>query len=210
MPEVQKVNQDGEKLDRVELNESVFAEEINEPVVHEVVTAQLAARRRGTASTKERPEVSGGGSKPWRQKGTGRARHGSIRSPLWVGGGVTFGPKPRSYSKKVNKKKKKLALRSILSAKVKEGELTIIDEFKFERPKTSDAQEMLENLGLTEDKILVVLPDEHDNTYLSMRNLPNVKTVMLAALNAYDLLDNDMILLPEAALTELEEVVFHG
>ncbi len=210
MPEVKKVDQEGTELDNITLNEDIFAEDINEHVVHKVVTAQLAAKRRGTASTKERHEVSGGGRKPWRQKGTGRARHGSIRSPLWVGGGVTFGPKPKSHKKKVNKKTKKLALRSILSAKLAEEELMIVDEVSFSRPKTRDAKEFLQNLGVEDKKVLVILPEKDKNTYLSMRNLPDVKTMVLEAINAYDLLDNDMIIMPEAALSDLEEVVFHG
>ena len=210
MPEVKMINQKGKEVDDVALDENIFNEQINEHVVHKVVTAQLAARRRGTASTKERHEVSGGGRKPWRQKGTGRARHGSIRSPLWVGGGVTFGPKPKSYEKKVNKKTKKLALRSILTAKLAEEELTVIEELNFNRPKTSDAKEFLENLGLEDKKVLVVLPEKDENVYLSMRNLPDVKTMVLEAINAYDLLDNEMIIMPEAALSDLEEVVFHG
>ncbi len=210
MPEVKMINQKGKEVDDVALDENIFNEQINEHVVHKVVTAQQAARRRGTASTKERHEVSGGGRKPWRQKGTGRARHGSIRSPLWVGGGVTFGPKPKSYEKKVNKKTKKLALRSILTAKLAEEELTVIEELNFNRPKTSDAKEFLENLGLEDKKVLVVLPEKDENVYLSMRNLPDVKTMVLEAINAYDLLDNEMIIMPEAALSDLEEVVFHG
>ncbi len=210
MPEVKMVNDQGEDIDTVSLNEDIFSEEINEHVVHEVVTAQLSARRRGTASTKERHEVAGGGRKPWRQKGTGRARHGSIRSPLWVGGGVTFGPKPKSHEKKVNKKTKKLALRSILTAKLNEEELTVIDELNFERPRTKDARALLERLGLEDKKVLVVLPEKDENAYLSLRNLPDVKTMVLEAINAYDLLDNEMIIMPEAALSDLEEVVFHG
>ena len=210
MPEVKMVNQEGEEVDDIILDENIFNEQINEHVVHKVVTAQMAARRRGTASTKERHEVSGGGRKPWRQKGTGRARHGSIRSPLWVGGGVTFGPKPKSHKKKVNNKTKKLALRSILTAKLAENELTVIDELEFSRPKTSDAKELLEKLGFEDKKVLVVLPEKDKNAYLSMRNIPDVKTMVLEAINAYDLLDNEMIIMPEAALSDLEEVVFHG
>ncbi|SDL83097.1 50S ribosomal protein L4 [Halarsenatibacter silvermanii] len=210
MPEVNMINTAGENIDTVDLSDDIFAEEINEHVVHKVVTAQLAARRQGTASTKERPEVAGGGRKPWRQKGTGRARHGSIRSPIWVGGGVTFGPKPRSYEKKVNKKTKKLALRSVLSAKLQEDELIILDELEFEKPCTRDAKSLLEDLGMDEKKLLFILPEKDENTYLSFRNIPSARTLVLDALNTYDLLDNEMIVMPEAALSRLEEVVFCG
>ncbi len=210
MPEVNMINTAGEDIDTVDLSDDIFAEEINEHVVHKVVTAQLAARRQGTASTKERHEVAGGGRKPWRQKGTGRARHGSIRSPIWVGGGVTFGPKPRSFEKKVNKKTKKLALRSVLSAKLQEDELIILDELEFEKPRTRDAKSLLEDLGMDEKKVLFILPEKDENTYLSFRNIPNARTLVLDALNTYDLLDNEMIVMPEAALSRLEEVVFCG
>ncbi len=207
MPQAGKFDSSGEKLEDITLQAEIFAEEINEPVVHEVVTAQLAARRQGNASTKTRPEKRGGGRKPWRQKGTGRARHGSIRSPLWVGGGVTFGPKPRSYDKKINRKVKKLAYRSILSSKYQNEELKIIDELNFSEPKTKSAKELIESLGLADRKVLVILPEKDKNSYLSFRNLPQVKTMVAGAVNAYDLLNNNMILLPEAALAKLEEVL---
>jgi len=209
MPQLGKYNSSGEMLEEIDLREDIFQEEINEPVVHEVVNAQLAARRQGNASTKTRPEKRGGGRKPWRQKGTGRARHGSIRSPLWVGGGVTFGPKPRSYEKKVNRKVKKLAYRSILSSKYENEELKIIDKLEFAEPKTREARKLLEKLGLAEKKVLVILPEKDENSYLSFRNLPRVKTMVAEAVNAFDLLNNEMILLPEAALAKLEEVLIN-
>ena len=148
MPQVMKYDVNGKELGNIELPASVFNENINEHAVHQVVVSQLAKIRQGTASTKTRGEVSGGGKKPWRQKGTGRARHGSIRSPLWVGGGVTFGPKPRSYDKKVPRKVKKLALRSILTDKLESGSLIVLEELSFDKPKTSQMVEVLRNLEL--------------------------------------------------------------
>lgn len=210
MPELSVYNNNGNEVEKVNLNKEIFEEKINEHVVHEAVTAQLAAKRQGNASTKGRSEVRGGGRKPWRQKGTGRARHGSIRSPLWVGGGITFGPKPRSYKKKINRKTKKLAIRSVLTAKADAGELLIIDNLSFDRPKTKDAIELLQNLNLSDKKVLFVLPEKDKNTYLSIRNIANVKTMVLDGLNVYDLLNNDMVVIPQPALDKLEEVLLNG
>ncbi|MGM0436822.1 MAG: 50S ribosomal protein L4 [Bacillota bacterium] len=207
MPQVSKFDMSGKEIGDYELNDKVFAEDINEHVVHQVVTAQLAAKRRGTASTKTRSEVRGGGRKPWRQKGTGRARHGTIRSPLWVGGGITFGPKPRSYKKKVNKKMKKLALRSILTDKVNNDQLKIVDELNYDKPKTKQVINLIEDFDLEDKKVLIVLPEKNDNVYLSARNLPNVDTMVLDAMNAYQLLDNEYILVPEEAAQKIEEVL---
>ncbi len=210
MPELSIYNISGNEVEKVSLNEEIFEENINEHVVHEAVTAQLAAKRQGNASTKGRSEVRGGGRKPWRQKGTGRARHGSIRSPLWVGGGITFGPKPRSYKKKINRKTKKLAIRSVLTAKANAEELLIIDELSFDRPRTKDATEILSNLNLSDKKVLFVLPEKDKNAYLSIRNIANAKTMVLDGLNVYDLLNNDMVVIPQAALDKLEEVLLNG
>ncbi|MFW5985727.1 MAG: 50S ribosomal protein L4 [Halanaerobiales bacterium] len=207
MPQVEKYNMAGQQLGEVELPETVFNEDINEPVVHRVVNAQLAAHRQGTASTKVRSEVRGGGRKPWRQKGTGRARHGSIRSPLWVGGGVTFGPKPRSYEKNVSKKEKRLALRSVLTDKAVSNNIMLLDQLDFEKPKTKLFVELLEHLNLEDKKVLFLLPDKNENVYLSARNIPGVKTMVLDAMNAYDLLDNEYIVMPEAAIARIEEVL---
>ncbi len=207
MPQVAKYDTTGNQVGDIDLNDSVFNEKINEQVVHQVVTAQLAAIRRGTASTKTRSEVSGGGRKPWRQKGTGRARHGSIRSPLWVGGGITFGPKPRSYDKKVPKKVKRLALRSILSDKLNNEGLIVVDELSFDKPKTRQIVELLSNLDLEGKKVVIVLPEKDANVYLSARNIPGVKTLLVDALNAYDLLDNDYVIMPEAAARKIEGVL---
>ncbi len=207
MPQVKKYNSSGNEIGDFELDEKLFNEEINESVIHQVVYSQLASYRKGTSSTKTRSEVNGGGRKPWRQKGTGRARHGSIRSPLWVGGGIVFGPKPRSYNKKVSKKVKKLALRSILSDKVRNEELIIIDEFAFDKPKTKLAVNLLENLDMKDKKVLIILPGKDKNTFLSIRNIPGVKTLLVNHLNAYDLLDNEMIIIKEDALNKVEEVL---
>ncbi|MGM0420156.1 MAG: 50S ribosomal protein L4 [Bacillota bacterium] len=210
MPEFAVLNSNGDQIKEISANEDLFQGKINEHVVHEAVTAQLAAKRQGNASTKGRSEVRGGGRKPWRQKGTGRARHGSIRSPLWVGGGITFGPKPRSYKKKINKKTKKLALRSILSAKYNAGEIKVIEKLSFAEPKTQEAAKLLNNLDLKDKKVLIILPEKDKNAYLSIRNLENAKTMVIDGINAYDLLDNEAIIIPEDALGRLEEVLLNG
>ncbi|SFL91606.1 50S ribosomal protein L4 [Halanaerobium salsuginis] len=207
MPQVAKYNQNGKELDQVELLDSVFADKINTHVVHQVVNAQLAARRSGNSSAKTRGEVRGGGRKPWRQKGTGRARHGSIRSPLWVGGGITFGPSPRSYDKKLTKKMRRLALRSVLTDKVQRGELMLIDKIELDQPKTKAVAEILADLKLADKKVVIVMPEKDDNLYLSARNIPNVKTLLAGSINAYDLLNNEMVIFIEEAVKMVEEVL---
>ncbi len=207
MPQAVKYNTNGEKVTDIDLSDDIFNSKINEDVVHQVVTAQLAKVRSGNASTKTRSEVRGGGRKPWRQKGTGRARHGSIRSPLWVGGGVTFGPKPRSYDKKVNKKMKRIALKSVLSDKLETESIMILDEFEIDEIKTKKMASLLEDLGLEDKKVLIILPEKDKNIYLSARNLPRVKTLVLDGLNTYDLLDNEVILMSEEAVRKIEEVL---
>jgi len=207
MPQTMKYNSKGEKTAEIDLSDDIFDIEINKEVVHQVVTAQLAKVRSGTASTKTRSEVRGGGRKPWRQKGTGRARHGSIRSPLWVGGGITFGPKPRSYNKKVNKKMKKNALKSVLTDKVKNESVMILDELKMDEIKTQEMVNFLDDLGLKDRKVLILLPGKDKNIYLSARNIPHVKTLVLDGLNTYDLLDNEVILTTEEAVRKIEEVL---
>jgi large subunit ribosomal protein L4 len=207
MPQITKYDTTGNQVGDIDLSDHVFNENINEHVVHQVITAQLAAMRRGTASTKNRSEVSGGGRKPWRQKGTGRARHGSIRSPLWVGGGTVFGPKPRDYKQRVPKKVKKLALRSILSDKVKHDSLIVLDKLAFDQPKTRQVIELLANLKLEDKKVLIIIPEKDANIYLSTRNIPGVKTLVVDALNAYDLLDNDFIIMVKEAVQRVEEVL---
>ncbi len=207
MPQAKKYDREGNQIEDIELPADLFVDKINKAVVHKVVNTQLASIRSGNASTKTRSEVRGGGRKPWRQKGTGRARHGSIRSPLWVGGGITFGPKPRSFDKKVMKKEKKLALRSILTDKASTDSILILDELQFPEPKTRQVIDLLDNLDLNNKKVLILLANKDENIYLSARNVPGVKTLVIAALNAYDLLDNDYIIMTEDVLPELEEVL---
>ena len=207
MPQAVKYNTNGEEITDIDLSDDIFNSKINEDVVHQVVTSQLAKVRGGNASTKTRSEVRGGGRKPWRQKGTGRARHGSIRSPLWVGGGITFGPKPRSYNKKVNKKMKRIALKSVLSDKLQNEGLMILDELNLDQIKTKKMINLLDDLGLEDKKVLIVLPEKDENIYLSARNIPHVKTLVLDGLNTYDLLDNEVILMSEEAVRKIEEVL---
>lgn len=207
MPQVAKYDTTGKKVGEIDLIDSVFNENVNEHAVHQVVTSQLAKIRKGTASTKTRGKVSGGGRKPWRQKGTGRARHGSIRSPLWVGGGTVFGPEPRSYNKKVPKKVKRLALRSILTDKLQNESLVILDNLKFNQPKTSQMVEVLHNLELADKKVVIVIAEKDTNVYLSARNIPGVKTLVVDALNAYDLLNNDCLIIVNEAVDKIEEVL---
>jgi large subunit ribosomal protein L4 len=189
---------DVKKLD-VQLDEAVFGIQPNVPVMHQVVTAQLAAARSGTQSTKTRAEVAGGGKKPWRQKGTGRARQGSTRAPHWSGGGVALGPKPRSYAQKTPKKMIQLALRSALSDRAAEGKVVVIDRWPFEAPKTKDAIAALKSLEL-DGKVLVVLGHEDDTAYRSFRNLPDVQLILAGELNAYDVLCNDWVVFTQATL----------
>lgn len=207
MPQVAKYDTSGKQVGDMDLADNIFNVDINEHVVHQVVTSQLAGIRRGNASTKTRGEVRGGGRKPWRQKGTGRARHGSIRSPLWVGGGTTFGPKPRSYNKKVPKKVKKLALKSILTDKLQSESLIILENLKFDKPKTSQMIEVLENLKIYGAKVVIVIPEKDADVYLSARNIPGVKTLLVEALNAYDLLNNDYLVIANEAVEKIEEVL---
>src|SRR5438105_9959302 len=176
----------------VDLPEEIFGIEPNVAVMHQVVTAQLAARRSGTHSTLTRAEVRGGGAKPWRQKGTGRARQGSSRSPHWAGGGVAMGPKPRDYTQKTPKKMVQLALRSALSDRAAEGKVAVVDAWDFTAPKTREANEALETLGLT-GKVLVVLDRDEGTTAKSFRNLPRAHPIMAAELNAYDILCSDLV-----------------
>lgn len=194
MADVALKSQDGETMGTVSLPDEVFGIEPNVAVMHQVVTAQLAAARSGTHSTKSRAEVRGGGAKPWRQKGTGRARAGSIRSPLWVGGGRSHGPKPRDYSQRTPKKMKALALRSALSDRVATEGLIVLDEWQFENPKTREAVEVLENLGLGAKSVLVVASDAEPNVAKSFRNLPEVSVTIPGELNTYDILRCEFLL----------------
>ncbi len=206
MSKIQIKNISGEKVADRDLSEDVFGIEPNIPVMHQVVRAQMAAARQGTHATKSRGMVSGGGRKPWRQKGTGRARQGSIRSPQWVGGGVVFGPQPRSYAFRVNKKVINLAIRSALSAKLADEELFVIDEFKFEGPSTKAAIALLDALGI-EGRVTVIVDDEDLDTYLSFRNIKRVRVIAVSDANTYDIIDNTAVLATDAVIARLEEVL---
>lgn len=205
MPKVNVYNQLGEVVGDIELNEAIFGIEVNEHVVYEVVKNHLANRRQGTQSAKTRAEVRGGGRKPWRQKGTGRARQGSIRAPQWKGGGVVFAPKPRSYRYSVPKKVRRLAMKSLLSSKVLEGELRILDALTIDAFSTKKAKEILKNLSL-ETKTMIVLPEGNDMIIKSFANLPKVETVVVDYMNVYDLMRFDNLVIVKDALSKIEEV----
>ena len=190
---------DGTVVRSIELEESIFGIQPNVPVMHQVVTAQLAAARSGTQSTKTRAEVRGGGKKPWRQKGTGRARQGSTRAPHWAGGGVALGPKPRSYAQKTPKKMIQLALRSALSDRAADGKVVVINEWAFDAPKTKVAKQTLADLGL-DGKVLVVVGRDDELAWKSFRNLTDVQVLMAGELNAYDILCNDWVVFTQATL----------
>ena len=205
MPKVNVYNQLGEVVGDIELNEAIFGIEVNEHVVYEVVKNHLANRRQGTQSAKTRAEVRGGGRKPWRQKGTGRARQGSIRAPQWKGGGVVFAPKPRSYRYSVPKKVRRLAMRSVLTSKVLEGELRILDALTIDAFSTKKAKEILKNLSL-ETKTMIVLPEGNEMIVKSFANLPKVETVVVDYMNVYDLMRFDNLVIVKDALSKIEEV----
>ena len=196
----------GAAVEQAELNAAVFGIEPNVPVMHRTVKAFQANLRQGTANTKTRGQVRGGGKKPWRQKGTGHARQGTIRAPHWTGGGVVFGPHTRSYAQKVNSKEIKLAMRSALSAKLADGELTVVNEFGFEKPSTKAAKAALEALKI-KGRTTIVVDDDDFESFLSFRNLENVLIIGATESNCYDLLDNANLVLTKAALNYLEEVL---
>ena len=204
MATVSVYNIEGKEVDKLELNDSVFGVEINEHLVHMAVVSQLANNRQGTQSAKTRSEVRGGGRKPWRQKGTGHARQGSTRSPQWTGGGVVFAPKPRDYSFKLNKKEKRLALKSALSSRVAENKIVVLDELQLDEIKTKKFQGILDNLKVK--KALVVLGEKNDNVTLSARNIPTVKTAYTNTINVYDILKYDTLVVTKAAVATIEEV----
>ena len=195
----------GKKVSDVELNENVFGIEPNEAIVHEVLVNYLANQRQGTQSTKTRAEVRGGGRKPWRQKGTGRARQGSIRAPQWIKGGIALGPKPRSYRYTVNKKEKRLAIRSVLSSKVLENKLTVVDKLELAEIKTKSMVNALNNLKL-EGKTLVILPEKNLNVQASTRNIEGAKAILANTINVYDLLRYTNLVLTLDTVKKLEEV----
>lgn len=205
MPKVALYNIQGDKVGEIELSDEVFGVEIRPDIMHRAVLSYLANQRLGTASTLTRAEVSGGGRKPWRQKGTGRARHGSIRSPIWRKGGIVFGPKPRSFSMKMPNKLKRFALKSALSAKTKENELILLDSLTMEAPKTKQMVSILSNLKV-DKKSLIVIADKDENVVKSARNIPGVKTTYVNTLNVYDILNHDYLIMTQEAAKRVEEV----
>ncbi len=205
MPKIDVYDINGKKVKELELNEEVFGIEPNEAVVHSVLVNFLANQRQGTQNTKTRSEVSGGGKKPWRQKGTGRARQGSIRAPQWIKGGIALGPKPRSYKYTVNKKERALAIRSVLSAKVLENELVVVDNMPLKEIKTKEMVKALNNLKV-EGKALIMLPTKNENIQKSARNIEGVKTTLVETINVYDLLKYNKLVVTEDTVKKLEEV----
>ncbi len=206
MPKVALYNMEGKQIGDIELNEAIFGAKINEALMHQVVVNQLANRRQGTAATKTRSFVRGGGRKPWRQKGTGRARVGSIRSPLWVGGGVTFGPAPRDFSYRIPKKARRQALKSALSAKVRDGEVIVLDQLTLDQPKTKLMVNVLNALNAGK-KPLIVIGDWDTNIELATRNIPKALLLKSSGLNVYDVLNHGCVIFTKDALTKLEEVL---
>ena len=204
MANVAVYNMEGKEVDKIELNDSIFGVEINEHLVHMAVLQQLANKRQGTQKAKTRSEVSGGGRKPWRQKGTGHARQGSTRSPQWTGGGVVFAPTPRDYSFKLNKKEKRAALKSALTSRVVENKFVVVDELKLDEIKTKKFVEVLKNLNV--EKALVVLNDMDEKVIASAANIPTVKTTQTNELNVFDVLKYDTVVVTKAAVATIEEV----
>ena len=204
MANVSVFNMEGKEVGTMELNDAVFGVEVNEHLVHMAVVAQLANKRQGTQKAKTRSEVSGGGKKPWRQKGTGHARQGSTRAPQWKGGGVVFAPTPRDYTIRLNKKEKRAALKSALTSRVNENKFVVVDELKFEEIKTKSFKAVMDNLKVS--KALVVLDTNDQNTVLSARNLPEVKTSLVTTINVYDILKYNTVVATKAAVASIEEV----
>ena len=204
MANVSVLNMEGKEVGSMELNDAVFGVEINEHLVHQAVVLQLANNRQGTQKAKTRSEVSGGGRKPWRQKGTGHARQGSTRAPQWTGGGVVFAPVPRDYSFKMNKKEKRAALKSALTSRVQENKLIVIDELKFDEIKTKNFKAVMDNLKV--NKAYVVLNENDEKVVKSARNLPNVQTALTNTINVYDVMKGGTVILTKDAVKTIEEV----
>ena len=204
MAKVSVYNMDGKEVGTIDLNDAVFGVEVNEHLVHMAVVQQLANNRQGTQKAKTRSEVSGGGRKPWRQKGTGHARQGSTRSPQWTGGGVVFAPTPRDYTFKMNKKEKRAALKSALTSRVQENKLIVVDELKLNEIKTKAFAQVLKNLDV--EKALVVLNDNDVNVVASAKNIPTVKTALTNTINVYDILKYNTVILTKDAVATIEEV----
>ena len=204
MAKVSVLNMEGKQVDEIELNDAVFGVEVKENLVHQAVLSQLANDRQGTQKAKTRSEVSGGGRKPWRQKGTGHARQGSTRSPQWTGGGVVFAPTPRDYSVKMNKKEKQLAMKSVLTSKVNESKFIVLDELKLAEIKTKQIKAVLDNLKV--EKALIVTKEKDDVVVKSANNLPKVATTALNNINVYDILKYDTVVVTSEAVAAIEEV----
>ena len=204
MAKVSVYNMEGKEVETIDLSDAVFGVEVNEHLVHMAVVQQLANKRQGTQKAKTRSEVSGGGRKPWRQKGTGHARQGSTRAPQWTGGGVVFAPVPRDYSFKLNKKEKRAALKSALTSKVQENKLIVIDELKFDEIKTKNFKTVIDNLNVA--KAYVVLNDNDEKVVMSARNLPNVQTALTNTINVYDVMKGGTVILTKDAVKTIEEV----
>ncbi|QUH19877.1 50S ribosomal protein L4 [Alkaliphilus sp. B6464] len=205
MPKVAIYNISGQQVSEIELNDSVFGVEVNEHAMYEVVKNQLANKRQGTQSAKTRAEVRGGGRKPWKQKGTGRARVGSIRSPLWVGGGTVFAPKPRDYSYTIPKKVRRLAMKSALTSKVNSNELIVLDELSLKTPKTKEMVNILKNLNV-DKKALIVMSEKSEAVIKSAQNIPGVQTALVNTINVYDILKYDKFIITKDAVQKVEEV----
>ena len=204
MANVSVLNMEGKEVEKLELNDNIFGVEINEHLVHLAVVSQLANNRQGTQKAKTRSEVRGGGRKPWRQKGTGHARQGSTRSPQWTGGGVVFAPVPRDYSIKMNKKERRLALKSALTSRVQENKLIVLEDLTLDEAKTKAMQTVLNNLNVS--KALVVLNEENKNVVLSTRNIPDVVTAYTNTINVFDILKYNTLILTKSAVASIEEV----
>lgn len=204
MSKVSVYNMEGQQVGDIELNDAVFGVEVNEHLVHMAVLSQLANKRQGTQSAKTRSEVSGGGKKPWKQKGTGHARQGSTRAPQWTGGGVVFAPKPRDYSFKLNKKERRIALKSALTSKVQENKFIVVDAIKLDEIKTKKFADALSSLNVK--KALVVLNDNDLNVVMSAKNIPTVKTALTNTINIFDILKYDTVVIDKAAVATIEEV----
>ena len=204
MANVSVYNMEGKEVGTIELNDAVFGVEVNEHLVHMAVVAQLANKRQGTQKAKTRSEVSGGGRKPWRQKGTGHARQGSTRSPQWTGGGMLFAPTPRDYTITLNQKEKRAALKSARTSRVNENKFVVVDELKFDEVKTKNFKAVMNNLKVS--KALVVLADNDQNTVLSARNIPEVKTSLVNTINVFDILKYNTVVATKAAVASIEEV----
>ena len=204
MANVSVYNKEGKEIDTLELNDAVFGVEVNEHLVHMAVVAQLANKRQGTQKAKTRSEVSGGGKKPWRQKGTGHARQGSTRAPQWTGGGMVFAPTPRDYTIRLNKKEKRAALKSALTSRVNENKFIVVDSLNFDEIKTKNFKAVMDNLKVS--KALVVLDEESTNAAISAKNIPTVKTARVNTINVYDILKYNTVVATKAAVASIEEV----